>query len=53
MPDMAGAVAMVIALVLFPVVFLMSMSVIAAVFGTTLKQDGEARYEGSELLEIN
>jgi hypothetical protein len=33
---MAGAVAIVIALLLFPVVFLMSMTVVAAALGTSL-----------------
>ncbi|HEY2330909.1 MAG TPA: hypothetical protein VGH94_03250 [Acidimicrobiales bacterium] len=50
---MAGAVAIVAVLVLFPVVFLMSMSVLAAVLGATVKRDVENRYEGSELLDLN
>ncbi len=50
---MAGAVAIVAVLVLFPVVFLMSMSVLAAVLGATLKRDVENRYEGSELVDLN
>jgi hypothetical protein len=50
---MAGAIAIVAVLVLFPVVFLMSMAILAAILGATLKQDVESRYEGSELLDLN
>jgi hypothetical protein len=48
-----GALAIVVGLLVFPVVFLMSMPVIAAVLGATLKQDVDARYEGSELVDLN
>ncbi|MGD9796663.1 MAG: hypothetical protein AB7H43_11385 [Acidimicrobiia bacterium] len=50
---MAGAVAIVVALVAFPVLFLMSMTLLAATLGATLQQDVDARYEGSELLDLD
>ena len=50
---LVGAIAIVVALLAFPVVFLMSMTPLAAILGDTLKQDVDARYEGSELLELN
>jgi hypothetical protein len=50
---MAGAIGIVVVLLLlFPVLFLMSGAVAAAVLGTALQKDGEARYEGNELLEL-
>jgi ABC-type dipeptide/oligopeptide/nickel transport system permease subunit len=48
-----GALAIVVVLLVFPVVFLMSMTLLAAILGTTLKDDVDARYEGSELLDLN
>ena len=50
---MAGAVAIVIVLLLIPIGFLVSMGVLAGVLGQLLTRDGEARHEGSELLELN
>ena len=50
---MAGAVAIVVVLLLVPVGFLIGMSGIAALLGTLLTRDGAARHEGSELLELN
>lgn len=50
---MAGAVAIVAALLLFPVAFLMGMTLIAAGLGAALKKDGEARNAGSELVDLN
>ena len=50
---MPGAIAIVIILLLLPVVICMSFAVIAAVFGQLLYKDGEARNEGSELLDLN
>lgn len=50
---MAGAVAIVIVLLLIPVAVMMSGAVLAAVLGWSLKDDAEARYEGSELVELN
>ncbi|MCU1375812.1 MAG: hypothetical protein JWO68_3098 [Actinomycetia bacterium] len=51
---MLGAIILgAILLVGFPVGFLMTMTGVAAALGTALKQDGEARHEGSELVELN
>jgi hypothetical protein len=50
---MAGAVAIVIVLLLIPVVVLMSGAVASAVLGWFLVSDAEARHEGSELVELN
>lgn len=51
---MLGAVILVVVLlVAFPVGFLMSMGGIAALLGAVLKQDGDARHEGSELVDLN
>ncbi len=50
---MPGAFAIVIILLLLPVVICMSFALIAAVFGQLLYKDGEARNEGSELLDLN
>jgi ABC-type thiamin/hydroxymethylpyrimidine transport system permease subunit len=50
----AGAVIMVAVLVVvFPVVFLMSGAIAAAILGTLLKQDAEQTHQGSELLDLN
>jgi hypothetical protein len=49
-----GAVAIVVVIVLvIPVAVSMAGAVMAAVLGTTLKDDGEQRNEGSELLDLN
>lgn len=50
---MAGAVAIVIVLLLIPVAVMMSGAVLAAILGWSLKDDAEARHEGSELVELN
>ena len=42
-----------IALVVVPVGFIMSMTAVAGLLGTLLTRDGAARHEGSELLELN
>jgi hypothetical protein len=48
-----GAVAIVLILLLLPVVVCMSFAVIAALIGQQLAKDGEARNEGSELVDLN
>jgi len=48
-----GAIIIVIALVLFPVIAIMGTAVIAAVLGMVLNKDAEVRGEGSELLDLN
>jgi hypothetical protein len=49
-----GAIAIAVVIVLLiPVGVLMFGAVMAAALGTTLKEDGETRNEGSELLDLN
>jgi membrane glycosyltransferase len=51
---MAGAILMVIVLVLvIPVAVCMSGAVVAALLGWSIKEDTEARNEGSELIDLN
>jgi hypothetical protein len=50
---MAGAVAILIVLMLIPVAVLMSGAVASAVLGYFLGSDAEIRHEGSELIELN
>ena len=51
---MIGAVAIAVVIVIaIPVGVFLAGAVMAAALGTTLKQDGEARNEGSELLDLN
>ncbi len=49
---MAGAIAIVIVLLLIPVIVLISGAVGSAVFGELFYRDGRARNEGSELLDL-
>jgi hypothetical protein len=48
-----GAIILVVALLLIPVMVLMSGGIASAILGFFLKSDAEARYEGSELIELN
>ena len=50
---MAGAIAIVVVLLLIPVIVLMSGGVLSAVIGFFLGRDADARYEGSELLKLD
>ena len=51
---MIGAIAIaVVIVVLIPVGVFFAGAVMAAALGTTLKEDGEDRNEGSELLDLN
>jgi hypothetical protein len=50
---MAGAVAIVIVLLLVPVLVLMSGAVASAILGQALHRDAETRHAGSELVELN
>ena len=51
---MAGAIAIVVFIVVvIPVGVILAGAVMAAVLGTSLKDDGETRNEGSELLDLN
>lgn len=49
---MAGAIAIVIVLLLIPVAVLMSGAAGSALFGELFHRDGTARHEGSELLDL-
>ncbi|MEZ5295050.1 MAG: hypothetical protein R2697_01865 [Ilumatobacteraceae bacterium] len=50
---MAGAIAIVVALLIFPSLVLISGGFGSAILGFFLQRDGEVRNEGSELLEID
>ncbi len=52
-PDVPGAIAIIVVLLLLPVVVCMSMAGVAALLGEALARDGEIRNEGSELLDLN
>jgi flagellar basal body-associated protein FliL len=49
----AGAIAIVVILLIFPVLAALGGAAIAALLGSTLHRDGEARHEGSELIDLN
>ncbi len=50
---MAGAIAIVVVLLIFPSLVLMSGGVASAILGFFLQRDGEIRHEGSELLGLD
>jgi hypothetical protein len=50
---MAGAIAIVAVLLIFPTLVLMSGGVASAILGFVLQRDGEVRHAGSELLQID
>ena len=50
---MAGAIIIVVALAIFPIIVGMSTVALAAILGALLKKDGDVRNEGSELLDYN
>ena len=50
---MPGVVAIIIALVVFPVIAIMGSVTIAALLGFLLNRDAVQRAEGSELLDTN
>ncbi len=50
---MPGAVIIIIALAVFPIIALMGTAVLAVVLGMVLNKDAEIRGEGSELLDLN
>ena len=50
---MLGVVLLVLGFLIGIPVFLMSMSVLAGVLGTFLKDDAEQRHAGSELIDLN
>lgn len=53
MTSVPGAIAIIVVLILFPIVVLMSGAVGAAILGTAVGKDAEARHEGSELIDLN
>lgn len=50
---MAGAIAIVVVLLLFPVIALIGSAVLAIALGASLNRDAAVRHEGSELLDLN
>jgi hypothetical protein len=50
---MGGAIGIVIALLVFPIVFCLSGALGAAILGGVLKKQVDANHEGSELLDLN
>ena len=50
---MAGAIAIIAVLAIFPILIAMSGGVASAILGAVLQRDGERRFEGSELLDID
>jgi len=48
-----GAIAIIAALLIFPVVAIMGSATIAVVLGFLLNRDAVQRNEGSELLDVN
>ncbi|WP_419943891.1 hypothetical protein [Candidatus Poriferisodalis sp.] len=50
---MAGAIIIVIVLLLSPFIITISLAAVAAVLGKLLDDDAEARHEGSSLVETN
>ena len=50
---MAGAIAIIAVLAIFPVLIAMSGGLASAILGAVLQRDGERRFEGSELLDID
>ncbi|MGE0877096.1 MAG: hypothetical protein AB7L13_02835 [Acidimicrobiia bacterium] len=50
---MAGAIVIVVVLAIFPILVGMSTVALAGIIGALLKKDGDARNEGSELLDYN
>jgi hypothetical protein len=49
----AGAVAIVVVLLVIPVLVLMAGAVGAALLGWLLARDAQERYRGNELLDVN
>jgi hypothetical protein len=50
---MAGAIAIVVILLIFPTLILISGGVASAIIGYFLQRDGEIRNEGSEFLALD
>ncbi|MCS5687892.1 MAG: hypothetical protein NZ659_03835 [Acidimicrobiales bacterium] len=50
---MAGGIIMAVLLLLSPFVITISLAAVAALLGKALKEEAEARHEGSSLVETN
>lgn len=50
---MPGAIAIIVALLIFPVIAIMGSVTIAGLLGFLLNRDSETRNAGSELLDTN
>ena len=50
---MPGAIAIIVVLLIFPILTCLGSVLIALGLGSSLNRDGEKRFEGSELLDIN
>ena len=50
---MAGAIIIVVVLLMIPVLVLVSGGIASAILGQSLERDAEARHEASELLELD
>jgi nitrogen fixation-related uncharacterized protein len=50
---LGGIIIAIVLVILIPVALMMTGPVIAALLGWTLKDDAEARNEGSELVALN
>jgi hypothetical protein len=51
--SVAGAIIIVVVLLLIPVGVFVAGAIASAVLGTALTRDAEARYAGSELIDLN
>lgn len=49
---MAGAIVLIVVMLLIPVAVIMSGAAASAILGEALRRDGIARYPDSELLEL-
>ena len=53
LPDVAGAIIIVVVLLLIPVLVFLAGAIAAAVLGTALTRDAATRHAGSELIDLN
>jgi hypothetical protein len=50
---MGGAIAIVIALLVFPIIFCLSGAIGAAILGGVINKQVDRNHEGSELIDLN
>ena len=50
---MAGAITIVVVLLIFPVLVMLSGGIASAILGQSLEVDAEQRHAGSELVDLN